>query len=430
MAITYGLQVWDTQAFPLIEISSGLTETFDLPKLNAQRKSLMRQHAAPSQNILKYAESLRQQSDTLSNTYPWITPYLEDLSTQFRQQSTALLTINIPKNPARFTILAYIVSLAASQHHMVTYNTAGDFYMLPLPARLENSSFISLYNHIHFVPAAYVYGFMKIYRNALIAEQIVKPTDLIDWGQYSLDNFDREFEARDMIHQHIKENFIERGIAFDFQEKTRSFRVLIKKTVNISYFLDFGLSIAIERQGQGIGRIIIEPYITVVYDQKNIKLDSLLVVVNNKLQQIFDRNIDNISMSVLCSALDLRNNCDSTFDIDGIMVYSTWPELFNKIDQFVQYADGIVSDIRCFEDFLDIFQGILNTSAKLNKIVGLRGNASNYFGCLILCKIFKPDLMPKLCHHLKMVYMYLRDSSKKQQICDLVDEIQNYELPT
>jgi hypothetical protein len=426
MAITYGLQVWDTQAFPLIELSQSPDQWTDLPNLNKQRKFLMRKHAAPSQNILKCAESLRQQSETLSNTYPWITPYLEDLSTQFRQQSTAVLTINIPENPARFTILAYIVSLAASQHHMVTYNAVGDFYMLPLPARLENIRFISLYNHIHFVPVAYVYGFMKIYRNALIAEQMIKPTDLIDWEQYSLDNFDREFEARDMIHQHIKENFFKRGISFDFQEKTRSFRVLIKKTINISYFLDFELSVAIERQGQGIGRIITKPYITVVYDQKTMKLD-LLLTINKRIQYIFNENIDILSISVLCSAFDLRKNCNSTFDTDSIMVYITWNELFNKIDQLIDYSNRIISDINFFEELLDVLEGILSTGAKFNKIVGLRHGASNYFCYLIFCKIFKPDLLSEFCHHLKMVYM---NSRKKQEIYDLIDEIQHYELPT
>ena len=260
MTLKYGLQVWDTQAFPLVELSLGLTETFDLPKLNAQRKFLMRQHAAPSQNILKFAESLRQQSETLSSVYPWITTYLQDLSAQFKQQSKAVLTINIPKHSARFTILAYVVAITASQHRMVTYNAAGDFYILPLLTRLENSRFIDLYkNNIEFLPCTYVYGFMEIYRNALIAERVVKPEDLIDWDQYTMDNFNREFEARDMVQQRVIANFLERGIAFNFQEQTRYFIIPIKKLEDTSFFLEFSISTAIEQQG--IGRIMVDPYI-------------------------------------------------------------------------------------------------------------------------------------------------------------------------
>ena len=263
MTLKYGLQVWDTQAFPLIELRPSPNQYTDLPNLNKQRKFLMRQHAAPSQNVLKFAESLRQQSETLSSVYPWITTYLQDLSAQFKQQPKAVLTIKIPKHSAKFTILAYVVAITASQHRMVTYNAAGDFYILPLPTRLENSRFIDLYkNNIEFVPCTYVYGFMKIYRNALIAERVVKPEDLIDWDQYAKDNFNREIEAGGMIEQRVAKNFLERGIDFSFEERKgypEYFLVPIKKSEDASFFLEFSISTAIEQQG--IGRIMVDPYI-------------------------------------------------------------------------------------------------------------------------------------------------------------------------
>ena len=430
MTLKYGLQVWDTQAFPLVELSLGLTETFDLPKLNAQRTSLMRQHAAPSQNILKFAESLHQQSETLSSVYPWITTYLQDLSIQFQRQSKAVLTIDIPKHSARFTILAYVVAITASQHHMVTYNAAGDFYILPLLTRLENSRFIDLYkNNIQVVPCTYVYGFMNIYRNALIAEKILKPEDLIDWDQYdAVNNFNCEFEARDMVQQRVIANFLERGIVFNFQEQTRYFTIPIKKIADISYFLGFKFSVAIEEQGTG--RIMITPYITVVCDQISLKIDLILAHANQKLQQIFDQKIDSLSVSALWSGLDLRNNCKANFFVNKVPDYITWPELFKKIDQLIDCSASVISDINSIEYFLDALKCILDTGAKLNETVGFvdqfKEKAIAYFCCLIYCKLFKHDLLPEFSKQLRIVYA---GYEREKEIYDFIDEIQNYELP-
>lgn len=429
MKIKYGLQVWDTQAFPLVELSLGLTETFDLPKLNAQRTSLMKQHAAPSQNILKCAEALRQQSETLSSVYPWITTYLQDLSAQFKQQSKAVLTIDIPKHSARFTILAYIVAITASQHHMVTYNAAGDFYILPLPTRLENSRFIDLYkNNVEFLPCTYVYGFMSIYRNALIDERVVKPEDLIDWDQYTKDNFNREFEARDMVQQRVIANLLERDIAFVFQEQTRYFMIPIKKIADIRYFLGFKFSVAIEEQGTG--RIMITPYVTVVCDQTSLKIDLILAHANQNLQQIFDQKIDSLSVSALWSGLDLRNNCKANFFVNKISEYNTWPELFNKIDQLIDVSASVISDINSIKDFLDVLKCILDTGAKLNETVGFvdqfKEKTSAYFCCLIYCKLFNNDLLPDFSKHLRSIYA---GYEREKEIYDFIDEIQHYELP-
>lgn len=426
MTLKYGLQVWDTQAFPLIELRPSPSQYTDLPNLNKQRESLMRQHAAPSQHILKFAESLHQQSETLSNVYPWITAYLQDLSAQFQQQSKAVLTINIPKHSTRFTILAYVVAITASQHRMVTYNAAGDFYILPLPTRLENSRFIDLYeNDIEFVPCTYVYGFMKIYGNALIAEQIVKPKDLIDWDQYdAVNNFNCEFEARDMVQQRVIANFLERGIAFNFQEQTRYFMIPIKKIADTSYFLEFEFSVAIEQQGTG--RIMINPYITVVCDQKNLKLDLVLEYINEKLQQIFDKKIDSLSVSALWSALDLRNNCKPNFSVNKVSEYNTWPELFNKIDQLIGCSVSLISDINGIEDFLDVFQGMLDIGINFKDIVKFKKEPNIVFCYLIYCKLFKRDLLPELCEQLKTLYVNYK---RKKEIYDFIDEIQNYELP-
>lgn len=285
MTLKYGLQVWDTQAFPLGKISLNC----DLPKVDQQRLLLMQQHAAPTPNALACAEALQQLAETLSNVHPWMKTYLQDLSEQFLQQSTAVLTINVPKKPSRFTVLAYFVTMIASQHRMVTYNAAGGFYVLPLPEIVSKSICPELYkNLLHTVPCTDFESFMLIYRNALIAEQLVDPIDLINWDQYPMSNDDREFEAKCMFEEKVATFLKNKEINFDFDRKTETFEIPVKQTAGITFCLRFQLSSEI--QEQGIGRVSTESYICA--NQKNVlEGGGFLRNVNEEFRKIFQVDI-------------------------------------------------------------------------------------------------------------------------------------------
>jgi len=187
MTLKYGLQVWDTQAFSVL-VQNSSAGILDLIDTNEQRARLQQKQCSPTKNTLAFADDLQELAEMLSSVHPWMMTYLQDLSAQFQQQSTAVLIINVPEHPSKFTILAYFVMMLARQHHMVTYNAAGDFYILPVRDRVLTSRFPELYkNTIYDILGDAHPQFMKIYRQALIAEGLAKHDDLIDWDQYSID---------------------------------------------------------------------------------------------------------------------------------------------------------------------------------------------------------------------------------------------------
>jgi len=267
---------------------------------------------------------------------------------------------------------------------------------------------------------------MKIYRNALIAERVVKPKDLIDWDQYNAtSNFNCEFEACEMIEERVTKKFLERGIEFSIQEQTRYFMIPIKKSADTSFFLEFNFSAAIEQQG--IGRIMIGPYITAVSKRKHPALDSLVINVNERFHQIFNEKIDPLSMSALWSVFDLKNNSNSTYFMNYISEYNMWSELFKQIDQLIEYSSTVISDINSIEDCLNLFKCVLATGAKFKDIVGFKESHIVNVCYLIYAKIFKEDMLRELSKEIINLYLY---SEHKDHMKDLIEYIQNYELTT
>ena len=194
--------------------------------------------------------------------------------------------------------------------------------------------------------------------------------------------------------------------------------------MDTSYFLEFKFSVAMEQQG--IGRIMITPYVTVVCDHKSLRLDLLLAYINEKLQKIFDKKIDSLLVPALWSALDLRNNCKPNFSVNTVSEYNTWPELFNKIDQLISCSASVISDINRIEDFLDVLKGMLDIGINFKDIVKFRKEPNLAFCYLIYCKLFKHDLLPDFSEQIKALYVNYK---RKKEIYDFIDEIQNYELP-
>jgi hypothetical protein len=424
MAITYGLQVWDTQAFPLVEIRPSPDATFDLPKVNHQRLLLMKQHAAPTPNTLACAEALQQLSETLSSVHPWMKEYLQELSAQFRQQSTAVLTIDVPKKPSRFTILAYFVTMVASQHHMITYNAAGGFYVLPLPDVVSKSICPDLYNNLLLtVPSTDFEPFMLIYRNALIAEQLVSPIDLINWDEYPMSNDDREFEAKCMFEEKVAIYLKDKKITFKFNKKTKNFQIPVKQTGDIVFCLQFELSTAI--QEQGIGRVMINSYISA--HQKNfleLERDGFLRNVSEEFIKKFQVDFDDISISTPWRMFDLRTDFNPDCFQGFVCEYQKWSDFFGQIQSLMECSKKIISDTTSISDFLTVIEDSLSAGISLRDIIYNcdYSNTKKLATCyLMYAKLLRPSL-----------FLILAKETRKlgSNMGEMVDYIQNYELLT
>lgn len=425
MKIKYSLQVWDTQAFPLVEIRSSPDSTFDLPKVNQQRLLLMQQHAAPTPNVLACAETLQQLAETLSSVHPWMKTYLQDLSEQFRQQSTAVLTINVPKKPSRFTILAYFVTMIASQHRMVTYNAAGDFYILPLPTGLENSRFLDLYkNSLESVPCTHIYSFMKIYRNALIAEKIIEVDSLLDWSKYSPSKSGCEYKARLKFEEKISEHLCKKEIDFVFDKNSAFFEIPIKLEEGIVFFLSFNISIAIDMIEADIGSIDINHYITASH-QVTLEESEFFNKTNEIFQKNFDEKMDEILITTRWSAFDLRENFNEIPFSGNIREYNTWAELFSQIDRLIDGSKKIINDIHSISDFLNVVAEISATGVDLKKIIGYKKNNKILLCYLMYSRLLNPNLFLTLSKEIPKLYNY---TGYKESMINLIDYIQNYEL--
>jgi hypothetical protein len=415
MAITYGLQVWDTRAFPLGKISRNV----DLPKVDQQRRLLSQQHVAPSTNALVCAEELQQLAETLASVHPWMKTYLQDLSAQFRQQSTAVLTINVPKKPSRFTILAYFVTMVASQNRMVTYNAAGGFYILPLPDVVSKSICPKLYkNLLHTVPSNDFEPFMRIYRNALIAEQLVDPIDLIDWDEYPMSNDNREFEAQCMFEKKVAIYLKDKEVTFDFDKKTKKFKISVKQISDFVFCLQFELSTAI--QEQGIGRVMINSYISV--NHKNfLEKSELLIDVNEEFRRNFQIEIDDTSILKHWSIFDLRTDFNPIDFRWRICEYQKWSDFFYQIQSLIRFSKYIVDDIHNINDFLDVFEHCLNSDLSLRDIIGYNRRNEVATCYLMYAKLLRPSL-----------FVILAKETRKLggNMGKMVDYIQNYELAT
>ncbi len=420
MKIKYGLQVWDTQAFPLVEIPPSADSTFDLPRVNQQRLLLMQQHAAPTSNALACAETLQQLAETLSNVHPWMKTYLQDLSEQFRQQSTAVLTINVPKKPSRFTILAYFVTMIASQHRMVTYNAAGGFYVLPLPEIVSKSICPELYKNMLFtVPCTDFESFMRIYRNALIAEQLVEPADLIDWDKYPMSNGDREFDAKRMFEEKVVTHLKESAITFEFYRKKGNFEIPVKQVADVIFCLRFKLSTAI--QEQGVGRVSTESYICA--NQKNVlEGGGFLRNVNEEFRKIFQVDIDDTYISTPWRIFDLRPYLNSAVFQGIVCEYQKWSDFFHQIQGLIGFSKDIISDINDIGGFLDIVENSLIAGVSLRNIIGYPYYTNNKFATcyLMYAKLFRPNLFVLLAKKVRILY---------GDMGEIIDYIQHYELP-
>lgn len=418
MKIKYGLQVWDTQAFPLVEIPPSADSTFDLPRVNQQRLLLMQQHAAPTSNALACAETLQQLAETLSNVHPWMKTYLQDLSEQFRQQSTAVLTINVPKKPSRFTILAYFVTMIASQHRMVTYNAAGGFYILPLPEIISKSVCPELYkNLLDTVPCTDFESFMRIYRKALIAEQLVEPADLIDWDQYPMSNDDREFEAACMFEEKVATHLKESGVTFEFDEETENFEIPIKQTSDVVFCLQFGLGSQI--QEQGIGRVSTTSYISA--NQKNIlEKGSFLRDVNEEFKRNFQIEIDDTSIFTHWRMFDLREDFNPDVFQGYVCEYQKWSDFFHQIQTLIECSKDIISDVNNIGEFLDVVERSLNEGISLRNIISYNMNRKVAACYLMYAKLLRPNLFVLLAKKIRILY---------GDLGEIIDYIQHYELP-
>jgi hypothetical protein len=419
MALKYGLQVWDTQAFPLVELRPSPDETFDLPKVNHQRLMLMKQQAAPTPNTLACAKRLQELAETLSSVHPWMKEYLQELSAQFRQQSTAVLTIDVPKKPSRFTILAYFVTMVASQNRMVTYNAAGGFYVLPLPDVVSKSVCPKLYkNLLRTVPCTDFESFMLIYRNALIAEQLVDPIDLINWDQYPMSNDDREFEAACMFEEKVATFLKNKEINFDFDRKTETFEIPVKQTAGITFCLRFQLSSEI--QEQGIGRVSTESYISA--NQKNVlEGRGFLRNVNEEFRKFFQVEIDDTFISTPWRIFDLRPDLNSAIFQGRICEYQKWSDFFNQIQTLIECSKNIISDTNTISDFLTVIEDALNAGINLRYIIGYDRRNEVTTCYLMYAKLLRPNL-----------FVILAKETRKLggNMGEMVDYIQNYELTT
>ena len=415
MTLKYGLQVWDTDVFPLGEISLN----YDLPKVDQQRRSLMQQRIAPTPNSLACAEALQQLAETLSSVHPWMKTYLQELSAQFQQQSTAVLTINVPKKPSRFTILAYFVTMVASQHRMVTYNAAGGFYVLPLPDVVSKSICPEIYkNLLYTVPSTDFEPFMRIYRNALIAEQLVDPIDLIDWNQYPISNRSREFDATDMFEDKIIIYLKDKNIGFKFDKKSGIFEVPIKQTADIDLCLKFKLYTAI--QDEGIGRVMIASYIST--NQKNILEEgNFLMNVNKEFRRKFQLEIESTSIFAPWSMFDLRKYYSSTYFSWRIVEYQKWSDFFDKIQSLICYSKDIIHDTHGMNDFLDVINSILDSGVGFREIIGYNRDYEVATCYLMYARLLRPNL-----------FLILAKETRKLggNMGEMVDYIQNYELAT
>ena len=418
MALKYGLQVWDTQAFPLGKISHNV----DLPKVDQQRRLLSQQHVAPSTNALVFAEELQQLSETLSNVHPWMKTYLQDLSAQFRQQSTAVLTINVPKRPSKFTILAYLVTMVASQNRMVTYNAAGGFYVLPLPDVVSKSICPDLYKNLLLtVPSTDFEPFMLIYRNALIAEQLVSPIDLINWDEYPMINDDREFEAKCMFEEKVAIYLKDKKITFKFNKKTKNFQIPVKQTGDIVFCLQFKLSTAI--QEQGIGRVMINSYIS-AHQKIFLERDGFLRNVSEEFIKKFQVDFDDISISTPWRMFDLRTDFNPDCFQGFVCEYQKWSDFFGQIQSLMECSKKIISDTTSISDFLTVIEDSLSAGISLRDIIYDcdYSNTKKLATCyLMYAKLLRPSL-----------FLILAKETRKLggNMGEMVDYIQNYELAT
>lgn len=428
MTIKYGLQVWDTQAFPLVDTTSNY---FALSNVNAQRQLLMEQHAVPTANVLACAETLQQLADTLSNVHPWMQTYLQDLSEQFCQQSTAVLTINVPEQPSKFTILAYFVMMIASQYRMVTYNAAGEFYILPLEDKKMMSNFPELYkdNLLSIGDEDYYVKFMKIYRQALIAEGLVKSEDLIDWDQYSMTDDESDVKASKMAAEHVKAYLIETGMNFCFDEGRNVFTIPIKKTGDATF--ELVLDVWAVMRERGIGRIGLRHYLS-VENENALQENSFLQHVNNEFKIYFGESIHRLSIVAIFDLFDYRDELGilySGFRIYPNIVseYNTWSDLFSKIDDLIVVSTEILSDIQKTSDFLKLIEEGLGNRITMEDLTIFRMNDSLCICYLMYAKLFRQSLFPILVDSFRKIYMNLKS---KEQIFHLIDYIQNYELAT
>lgn len=429
MTLKYGLQVWDTQAFSVL-VQNSSAGILDLIDTNEQRARLQQKQCSPTKNTLAFADDLQELAEMLSSVHPWMKTYLQDLSAQFQQQSTAVLTINVPEHPSKFTILAYFVMMLARQHHMVTYNAAGDFYILPVLDRVLTSRFPELYkNNINSIPSDAHIKFMKVYRQALIAEHLVQPTDLIDWDQYSIRDNECDFKASKMVEQSVISYFHENEVRFSFDEKNEFFSIPIKQSNDVNFYLDISVGGSIEYQG--IGTVSISAYIS-VSDYKALSSNHFMQNVDEKFKQYFGKNIQRSSITAIFDLFDFRERINNLRFIRGlyrnsVCEYNTWPDFFTQLDQLINASIKIISDIDDINFFLKILEDALQTGLSLEDVLSFQMSESLCVCYLMYAKLFRPEIFPILAKFLRKKY-----TNKKPQkgMFDLIDYIQNYELPT
>ncbi|MEC7119734.1 MAG: hypothetical protein VXW65_07515 [Pseudomonadota bacterium] len=430
MAITYGLQVWDTQAFSVL-VQNSSAGILDLIDTNEQRARLQQKQCSPTENTLAFAEDLQELADMLSNVHPWMNAYLHDLSEQFHQQSTAVLTINVPEQPSKFTILAYFVMMLARQYHMVTYNAAGDFYILPVRDRVLTSRFPELYkNTIYDIPGDAHIQFMKIYRQALIAEGLVKHNDLIDWDQYSMRDDDCDIKASKMVVEYVKAYFTTKGIEFGFEEDRKIFIIPIKKVGNVEFELILDVwAVMLER---GIGRVGLYNYLSVRHEEA-LQVNEFLQHTDEKFKQYFERGIQPLSILAEFDLFDYRGRLNHIYSVPRIhknvvYEYSTWADLFDQIEELKYASQAALSDIHDVEDFLMVIKESLDMKIKLDDIFRFQMRDSMCVCYLMYVKLFQPNLLPVLAEMFRKKYLRYKDSHV--EMFEMMDYIQNYELPT
>jgi hypothetical protein len=271
-------------------------------------------------------------------------------------------------------------------------------------------------------------NFMKIYRQALIAEGLVKFEDLIDWDQYSMRDDDCDIKASKMAVDYVKAYFLKKGTEFIFQEKGKLFIVPIKKVGDIEF--ELVLDVWAVMRDYGIGRIGIHSYLSVRHESA-LKNHDFLELINKDFKTCFGEDIKPISILAIFDMFDYREKisalyANSRIYLNIVSENNTWPDLFAQIENLIDTSIKALFDIHDVKDFLSVFEKTLAIGMPLRDLTRFQMTESLCVCYLMYAKLFKPSLFSVLTDRYREIF---KNQKSKEKIFHLIDCIENYEVP-